>query len=277
MQRRDFLKALAATPLLALLPHSSFSQGTVSHGTLRRVRPSDPTWPGAASWDRLNRDVGGNLIKVPPLLAACSTWLPGRHCLDALESLRNPFYLGDQPARTQVSGWLDAWRPHPSAFAVVAHGAADVAAAVNFARDNRLRLVVKGGGHSYQGTSNAPDSLLVWTRAMNAVTLHGAFIPLGCEATQVAMPAVTAEAGAMWSLSRRHDTGRAFRSRRRVYHRRGRRPRPERRLRLDVEGLRHRGGGAAGSRNRHRGWPGAEVQCVPGPGSLLGAQGWRGW
>ena len=81
---------------------------------------------------------------------------------------------------------------------MVAHSAADVAAAVNFARDNKLRLVVKGGGHSYQGTSNAPDSLLVCTRAMNAVTLHDAFIPLGCEATQAAMPAVTVEAGAMW-------------------------------------------------------------------------------
>jgi FAD/FMN-containing dehydrogenase len=111
----------------------------------------------------------------------------------------DPFYLSDQPAGTQVSSWLDAWRPQPSAFAVVAHSAADVAAAVNFARDNKLRLVVKGGGHSYQGTSNAPDSLLVWTRAMNAVTLHvDAFIPLGCEATQAAMPAVTVEAGAMW-------------------------------------------------------------------------------
>ena len=26
---------------------------------------------------------------------------------------------------------------------------------------------MKGGGHSYQGTSSAPNSLLIWTRAMN--------------------------------------------------------------------------------------------------------------
>ena len=51
----------------------------------------------------------------------------------------------------------------------------DVVAAVNFARQNNLRLVVKGGGDSYQGTSNAADSLLIWTRKMNAVTLHDAF------------------------------------------------------------------------------------------------------
>ena len=31
-------------------------------------------------------------------------------------------------------------------------------------------------GDSYQRTSNAADSLLIWTRRMNAVTLHDAFI-----------------------------------------------------------------------------------------------------
>jgi FAD/FMN-containing dehydrogenase len=56
-----------------------------------------------------------------------------------------------------------------------------VVAAVNFARERRVRLVVKGGGHSYQGTSNAPDSLLVWTRRMQDVTMHDAFVPAGCD------------------------------------------------------------------------------------------------
>jgi FAD/FMN-containing dehydrogenase len=53
----------------------------------------------------------------------------------------------------------------PNVYAVAAKSTEDVAAAVNFAREHNLRLVVKGGGHSYLGTSNAPDSLLVWTRA----------------------------------------------------------------------------------------------------------------
>ncbi len=45
---------------------------------------------------------------------------------------------------------------------------------------HHLRLVVKGGGHSYQGTSDAPDSLLIWPRHMNKVTLHDAFVAQGC-------------------------------------------------------------------------------------------------
>ena len=60
----------------------------------------------------------------------------------------------------------------------------DVVAAVNFAHENNLRLVVKGGVHSYQGTSNAADSLLIWTRRMNAITLHDAFVGLGCDGRQ---------------------------------------------------------------------------------------------
>src|SRR5207247_1270886 len=75
---------------------------------------------------------------------------------------------------------------------------ADVVAAVNFARENNLRLVVKGGGHSYQGTSNAADSLLIWTRAMNHIVLHDAFVGHGCSGAAAPQPAVAVEAGAMW-------------------------------------------------------------------------------
>jgi FAD/FMN-containing dehydrogenase len=115
-----------------------------------------------------------------------------------MKNLRNPFYLGDHVAGTQVSGWLDAWKPAPSAYAVAARNSRHVAAAVNFARDHNLRLVVKGAGHSYLGTSNAPDSLLVWTRAMNKVTLHDAFVGSGCEGKFAPVPAVSAESGAVW-------------------------------------------------------------------------------
>ena len=61
-----------------------------------------------------------------------------------------------------------------------------------------LRLVVKGGGHSYQGTSNSADSLLIWTRAMNSIVLHDAFVAQGCAGKQAPQPAVTVGAGAIW-------------------------------------------------------------------------------
>ena len=92
-------------------------------------------------------------------------------------------------------GWVDAWATKPSVYAVAARNAHDIAEAVNFARENDLRLVVKGGGHSYQGTSNAPDSLLIWTRHMNDIAMHTAFVPQGCEHALQPQPAVTLGAG----------------------------------------------------------------------------------
>ena len=163
---------------------------------MSRVRPGDPGWPSQALWDELGRKVGGTLIAVHSPLAACVDDPSGPACDDIFRLLKNPYYLGDEAALTQSLGWVDAWTSQPSVYAVTARSTADVAAAVDFARAHNLRLVVKGGGHSYQGTSNAPDSLLVWTRKMNAITLHDAFVPAGCATPP--QPAVTVEAGAIW-------------------------------------------------------------------------------
>ena len=198
MRRRNMLKGMAAVIALQSDWLSRLAADAAGPSGLSRVRPGDAAWPDAESWAKLNEAVGGNLIAVKAPFAACATDPKSASCMDALANIRNPFYLGDQPGGTQVSGWLDAWTPAPSAYAVKARSSGDVAAAVNFARDNRLRLVVKGAGHSYQGTSNAPDSLLIWTRAMDKVTLHDAFTPRGGEGKAAPSPAVTAGAGAVW-------------------------------------------------------------------------------
>src|SRR4029450_8288717 len=157
----------------------------------------DPAWPSEASWDQLSRHVGGRLVKVPSPLAACLEAPSSPSCAHLFKELKNPYFLGDEVGLTQSLGWVDAWTSRPSAYAVIARSTDDVVAAVNFAGQNNLRLVVKGGGHSYQGTSNAADSLLIWTRRMNAITLHDAFVGAGCSGAP--QPAVTIEAGAMWA------------------------------------------------------------------------------
>ena len=199
MNRRDLLKASLALPLLPLaLRIGAAPSGAVKAlaGPLafQRVRPGQPGWPAPAQWDELRRQVGGRLLQPRSPFAEC----PSAACTQALKQLDNPFALGDDPALTQTSGWADAWISQPSAYAIAAESAADVAVAVNFARQHRLRLVVKGGGHSYQGTSEAPDSLLVWTRHMNQVSLHDAFVPQGAAGHAQPLPAVSVQAGALW-------------------------------------------------------------------------------
>jgi FAD/FMN-containing dehydrogenase len=192
MQRRNVLKGLAA---IAVLP--PFRPGVAA--PFQRVHPGEPGWPIAQEWETLKAQVDGNLIAVEPLFGACRTDPKGVSCRETEENIHNPFFIGDQAAGTQTSGWLDAWMSAPSVYAVKARHAADVAAALNFARAHNLRLAVKGGGHSYQGTSNVADSLLIWTRAMNDVSLHQDFVGAGCEGKLKPQPAVSAGAGAMWS------------------------------------------------------------------------------
>ena len=88
--------------------------------------------------------------------SACREAPDGAACGDLFKELKNPYYIGDNVALTQTAGWVDAWESEPSVYAVAAATTGDVVAAVNFARENNLRLVVKGGGHSYLGRSNAP-------------------------------------------------------------------------------------------------------------------------
>lgn len=202
MKRRDLLKAAVALPLLPLLMRSgtALARGADAFTTtLRsRPRPGQPGWPAATEWDQLKRQVGGRLLKLESPFALCGTAQPDAACAQVLKQLDNPFAVGDNPALTQTSGWTDAWTSQPSAYAVAAESTADVVAAIDFARQHHLRLVVKGGGHSYQGTSDAPDSLLVWTRHMNQVSLHDAFVPQGCAGHVAPQAAVSVQAGAMW-------------------------------------------------------------------------------
>lgn len=215
MDRRSLLIRAGAAAFLPLLgsctspaPPPAVSPARPSS---RRVRPSDPEWPDAASWERLNRQVGGQLVKVQSPLAKCREDPQPGACADLFKRLRNPYFIGDDAALTQTLGWVDAWTSQPSAYAVAARRTADVVAAVNFAREHGLRLVVKGGGHSYQGTSNAPDSLLVWTRRMSAITVHDAFVGTGCAGRVTPEPAVTVEAGAIWMHTYAEVTTRAGR------------------------------------------------------------------
>ena len=210
MKRRSLLKAITALPMLSMTAlaaraaavTASTAAGATATATGatavagRRVRPGDAGWPSAAAWQRLQHSVDGRLLKLDAPFAACAA-AAAPACVAALAQLSNTFAIGDQPALTQTSGWLDAWSSRPSAYAVAARGTADVVAAVNFAREHQLRLVIKGGGHSYQGTSDAPDSLLVWTRQMNDAILQPVFVAQGC--SDAPQPAVTLGAGAMWT------------------------------------------------------------------------------
>ena len=147
-------------------------------------------WPAPETWRALQDRVGDRLI---------STSLPWRDGTpEVFELLKNPFWNEEQPGALQSTGWYEAWKAAASPKAVRAKRADDIVAAVNFARDNGVKLVVKGTGHDYLGRSNAADSLLVWTHDMREITMHDAFVPQGAPTGTPSVHAMTVEAGTRW-------------------------------------------------------------------------------
>lgn len=180
--RRTFLGSL-----LAITAATAVRVDDAVAAVMQRVRPGKRAWPSSQQWASLDAAVGGRLKPVV---------MPDLAGPDAAERLADPFYIGDQPALTQSSGWLEGWRSAPSVYAIRAERTSDVVEAVRFAAQHRLRLVIRGGGHSYLGGSNAPDSLLVWTKGLRDITLHDGFTPQGSAAEPVA--AVSVGAGCLW-------------------------------------------------------------------------------
>ncbi len=195
--RRRLLQWAAAIPFLPGAVTAALAAPPTPGRLAARCRPGDSGWPSEGQWQALRQQVGGRLLEPRSPLQACLQAPGGAACSALLESLKNPYFIGDEVALTQTLSWVDAWTSKPSVYAVAARSTADVVAAVDFARRNNLRLVVKGGGHSYQGTSSCPDSLLLWTRRMNDITLHDAFVASGCAAPPTR--AVTVGAGAVWA------------------------------------------------------------------------------
>ena len=95
----------------------------------------------APDWDQLGRTLKGNLLR------------PGDAGYDDVIKIRNLRYAATQPAGV----------------ALVAD-AQDVATAIAWARDNRVPMVSRSGGHSYAGYSTTPG-LVINLKAMTGVTV----------------------------------------------------------------------------------------------------------
>jgi FAD/FMN-containing dehydrogenase len=94
---------------------------------------------------------------------------------DAVRALRdrlhgdllNPGDEGYEEARTVFNAMIEKY---PS-YVVRPTGAADVMAAVDFAREQDLLLSVKGGGHNFAGTAVCDDGLTIDCSAMDSVRI----------------------------------------------------------------------------------------------------------
>ncbi|PHH65675.1 hypothetical protein CDD81_1761 [Ophiocordyceps australis] len=144
-----------------------------------KPRPGDAGWPVQEEWDALNEALGGALIKTVPLAAPChynwgvydaekcrsisSNWTkPNLHDHDPTSAMW-PLWEGRSCLPTDSPGNSSCTLGGHPVYAVNVTTVAQVQLAVNFARIQGLRLVIKNTGHDYQGRSSGAGALSIWT------------------------------------------------------------------------------------------------------------------
>ncbi len=192
--RRTTMKLVGAvaalSPLGWLLGAAPAAMPWPTSATLR------PRPPSANDWQKLEEALQGQLFKVSSPLDICRSAPGSPAAKAAIEDMKNPFFLEEQPGATHTTGWIGAFDAAVSPQAIAAENADDITLAVDFASKHGLKLVIKGTGHDYLGRSSAPDSLLIWTHKMRDVEVHDAFVPEGGAIDGI--PAVTVSAGTRW-------------------------------------------------------------------------------
>ncbi len=186
LRRRTFLGLMGGVAAAITAPFTAVAQPSTV------ASPPSPGWPAAEAWAGLRRQLGSRLVRPKQPWARLGPGpIPRRFF--------NPWFLEEQPGATQSTGMYKAWVSTPSAYAVAARDVSDVVTGVNFARENGVRLVVKGTGHDYYGRSCGPrNSLLMWTHHMRGITVHDAFVPAGAPRGTKPIAAVTTTAGNRW-------------------------------------------------------------------------------
>jgi FAD/FMN-containing dehydrogenase len=143
MKRREFLDATLGTTLTVSLSRFAIAQ------TASAI-------PATANAVLAN---GGNAA------------LPGAALKELRDALHGRLLLPEDDAYEEARHLvMRRFDKHP-AFIVQATGAADVRYAVDFARDNRLLLAIKGGGHSETGVSSCDGGMMLDLSPMRAVRI----------------------------------------------------------------------------------------------------------
>ena len=144
MKRREFFATSLAGAAIAALP-------------VRRLWAEGAAGTAIPDADIAAIKLNGGSILIPKAAVA-----------DLRARLRGPLLVPGQEGYEQARRiWNHMIDRHPAVIARCA-GPADVAAAVEFAREHELLLAVRGGGHSFPGYSSCDGGLVV-----DLSTMHG--------------------------------------------------------------------------------------------------------
>jgi hypothetical protein len=145
-----------------LLHVSSFLGYVEAHNEMCKSTPNDASWPSLCQWNHLNESLSGHLIHPSPPALACHPSYPGfdnETCTNITNSWSTFAFHQDNPISTAWNNMNnDSCLTNASApcsglgypvYVVNATSAKDVKLAIDFARENNVRLNVKASGHDY--------------------------------------------------------------------------------------------------------------------------------
>ncbi|KAI0635699.1 FAD-binding domain-containing protein [Trametes polyzona] len=183
-----------------------------------RCTSDDPCWPTQADFDGLARQVSQPLVRPTPPALPCYIDANSPECAVVRANWTNGNWRADQPGAMQSpnfegfifpNGTVDACFLNTSldipcrqgsvpVIGVDARTVNDVQAAVKFAADHNLRLVVRNTGHDFLGRSDGRGSFVIWTHHMRNVTVEPNFRPAGAPDNETYEDAITVGAGVRW-------------------------------------------------------------------------------
>ncbi|KAF9448105.1 FAD-binding domain-containing protein [Macrolepiota fuliginosa MF-IS2] len=205
--------------LVAFLPSILAQTSTCADPSGCRCVYGQYCWPSERDFDSLSAQLSVPLIRpIPPASACYPVGNPSGNCSDVQQNWSNGIWRSDQPgayefsnfetytnsANGSVSGcYLNTTLGLPceqgsvAPVGVDARTVGDVQAAVRFAGEYNLRLVVKNTGHDLLGRSAARGAFMIWTHHLKNISYDANFIPEGGSDYET-VPALTLGAGVQW-------------------------------------------------------------------------------
>ena len=163
-----------------------------------------PCWPTEGEFATLATQLSQPLLHpLPPASPCYPLSAPSGNCSDVIANFSNNQWRSDQPGALEFANYEAYIFPNETISAcyinttlgvpctqgsvppvgVDARSASDVQAAVRFAKQHNLKLVVKNTGHDFLGRSTAYGGFSIWTHRMKDLSYNPTFVPEGAPVT----------------------------------------------------------------------------------------------
>ncbi|KAK2460205.1 hypothetical protein APHAL10511_007796 [Amanita phalloides] len=198
--------------LSTLLPHSSGRQSC-------RCLSYQPCWPSASEFTQLQSQLSKPLIKPTPPASACyPPSHPSGNCASVQDHLTDGSWRSNLPGSMQSlnfesfifkNGTIDTCYYNTTLgvpchqgnipiLGVEVHNVGDVQAAVKFAKQHNLKLIIKNTGHDFLGRSAGRGGFMLWMHNLKDISYDEDFLLEG-DPTYQPHKAITFGAGVQWT------------------------------------------------------------------------------